>query len=126
MAEERKSSGFDRLVAVFIAMLFAVIVYSAIFGEPPAEVPTDAKSIANTHGWTACRDEVKLRLKSPSTADFPWGPDKVVDIGEDRFMVLGHVDAQNGFGAMIRSNFSCRVGVNAAARTYSIDEVNMN
>lgn len=48
---------------------------------------------------------VKDRLKAPSTADFPWSATAVTPNGHCRHMVLGYVDAQNGFGAMIRSNW---------------------
>lgn len=52
-----------------------------------------------------CKEKVKDVLKSPSTAKFPnyteWGFKQEKNI----FTVQGYVDAQNGFGAEIRSNF---------------------
>ena len=52
-----------------------------------------------------CQEKVKEVLKSPSTAKFPnyteWGFKQENNI----FTVQGYVDAQNGFGAEIRSNF---------------------
>lgn len=52
-----------------------------------------------------CEDKVKEVLKSPSTAKFPnileWGFAKEKNI----VTVQGYVDAQNSFGAEIRSNF---------------------
>lgn len=52
-----------------------------------------------------CEEKVKSVLKSPSTAKFPsilnWGFKKEKNITT----VQGYVDAQNGFGAEIRSNF---------------------
>ena len=52
-----------------------------------------------------CEEKVKSILKSPSTAKFPsilnWGFQKEKNI----VTVQGYVDAQNGFGAEIRSMF---------------------
>lgn len=51
---------------------------------------------------------VKGQLKAPSTAEFPWYEESFVeDLGEGRFRVTAYVDAQNTFGAMIRSQYTC-------------------
>ena len=52
-----------------------------------------------------CEEQVKTVLKSPSTAKFPnimeWGFGKT----KNKITVQGYVDAQNSFGAEIRSDF---------------------
>lgn len=51
---------------------------------------------------------VKRNLKAPSTAEFPWVTDDQVAIStkpDCGFRVIGWVDAQNGFGAQIRSKY---------------------
>lgn len=51
---------------------------------------------------------VKRNLKAPSTAKFPWITDDQVAIStkpDCGFRVIGWVDAQNGFGAQIRSKY---------------------
>jgi hypothetical protein len=59
----------------------------------------------------AAQRAVKAKLKSPSTADFPscgWSLNEYVIHANPeltKFGVEGHVDSQNGFGAMIRSKF---------------------
>ena len=46
-------------------------------------------------------------LKSPSTADFPTcNTFSIEKLAEDQYKVSSYVDSQNGFGAMIRSNWS--------------------
>lgn len=64
----------------------------------------------------ACaQDRVTNLLKSPSTADFPSGCDRfVTDLGGNRYTVTSYVDAENGFGAMIRSNYTCDVTVTSS------------
>lgn len=54
----------------------------------------------------ACEKFVKDRLKAPSTAKFS---NVQHTGGGGRWTVTGAVDAQNSFGAMIRSNFTCSV-----------------
>lgn len=52
---------------------------------------------------------VSRQLKAPSTAKFPYITDSgvsSVSLGECKFKVRAYVDAQNGFGAMIRTRYS--------------------
>ena len=50
---------------------------------------------------------IKNRLKSPSTAEFfSYDASRVSKINNSTFKIRGYVDAQNGFGAMIRTNYS--------------------
>ena len=61
-----------------------------------------------------CKDWVKDKLKAPSTADFGG---ESVDGGPDAdgyFTVSGYVDAENGFGANIRADWTCDIRVNAS------------
>src|SRR5262245_38063453 len=52
----------------------------------------------------ACEDAVKDQLKAPSTAKFT--NERYTD-SDPSWLVTGDVDAQNSFGAMIRSHFTC-------------------
>ena len=57
--------------------------------------------------WVCAQDVVKGKLKSPSTAKFcSYSPDRVADLGNNKYKITGYVDAQNSFGAMIRKNFT--------------------
>ncbi len=51
----------------------------------------------------AAQSAVKNKLKSPSTANFQSFP--VIMRNKDIVLVKGKLDAQNGFGAMIRSDY---------------------
>lgn len=59
-----------------------------------------------------CQEKVKEVLKSPSTAKFPnyteWGFKQELNT----FTVQGYVDAENGFGAEIRSQFQFIIDMN--------------
>lgn len=57
--------------------------------------------------YVTCKNVVKSQLKSPSTADFPWADYKAWAAGGFLY-VHSYVDAQNGFWAQIRTNFTCK------------------
>lgn len=60
-----------------------------------------------------CKDFVKDRLKSPSSAKFrnfyEDDGEVLVEGSGPQFKVVSTVDSQNGFGAMLRSSFVCTV-----------------
>ena len=61
--------------------------------------------------YTVARSEVKKRLKAPSTAKFPFESYKNVTKRYENqiYVVESYVDAQNAFGAMIRSNYKVKL-----------------
>jgi hypothetical protein len=60
----------------------------------------------DTRLWVQCRRAVREQLKSPSTADIAFW-DRDVQTSGNRLKISSYLDAQNSFGVMIRSNFSC-------------------
>ena len=55
---------------------------------------------------------VKKKLKSPSSAKFAGlfeKRDHITKVGDRKYKIVSYVDSQNGFGAMIRSNWSCTI-----------------
>lgn len=72
--------------------------------------------------WSACRyaeDQVKRRLKSPSSSVFPGCVlyDVRATPGNKIIYVSGHVDSQNAFGAMLRSEFVVKINTHDDAST---------
>lgn len=63
---------------------------------------------------TVCaQNQVESMLKSPSTADFPFDNGRI-GYEDGLFMIANYVDSQNGFGAMVRTNYVCKVTVKNA------------
>lgn len=61
----------------------------------------------DSEAWGCAKDIARNSLKSPSTAKFCSFPDaKVTHLGNGKYKVTGWVDAENGFGAKIRQNFT--------------------
>jgi hypothetical protein len=60
--------------------------------------------------YVMCQDFVEDRLKAPSSADFPQLSDwTAAKTGPDQWRIRSYVDAENSFGATIRSHFVCEV-----------------
>ena len=71
------------------------------------------------------QEEVKKQLKSPKSADFPWGFDEynITYQGESEdglymYSVESYVDAENAFGAEIRSEYMCMIHVTKDLKQY--------
>jgi hypothetical protein len=55
---------------------------------------------------------IKKQLKAPASAEFPSMSDEQVKVsksGEAKYLVSGYVDAQNSFGAKLRTRWMCEV-----------------
>jgi hypothetical protein len=63
--------------------------------------------------WQVCKQFVEEKLKAPSSADFPSRFAPGIEIVRlepgDEFEIVGYVDAQNSFGAMLRNHYICVV-----------------
>lgn len=89
------------LLGLLVAGVIALCVSVAIGGndDAAADPSGDAKRV--------CVDEfVPKRLKAPASAEFSR---VTVASSGDVYTVTGSVDAQNTFGATIRSSFTCVV-----------------
>lgn len=91
---------------LWIAAAVVVVVLAIAGGVTYLLMPSDEDTAVDR-----CQTAVTAKLKSPSTAKYG---DKVTvtssagDFGS-YYQVFGTVDAQNGFGAMIRGAYHCRV-----------------
>ena len=78
---------------------------------PGREAPADEGSSVQPTPFAAfiqCQAFVKNTLKAPASAQFPSKPLSAIHAGANRFVVTATVDAQNSFGAMLRSDWICQ------------------
>lgn len=85
----------------------------------------DACSRVEIQAFAVSQDAVRARLKSPSTASFPWTPIASQHTGDCKFQVLAYVDAQNGFGAMVRSNYVATLTYDPATKHWRVTSVKL-
>ena len=94
-----------------VALIVALVVIGSLL--PKAE--SDHRSMAVVQ----CKNYVKNRLRSPSSADFPWIDldQSVVSTGNETYIVSSYVDAQNAFGATVRNDYVCKIQYTGGERT---------
>lgn len=67
----------------------------------------DSEEDLKIQAWVCAEDIVEQNLKSPSSADFCSYTDAdILNLGDNEYKISGWVDAQNGFGATIRTDFT--------------------
>lgn len=80
--------------------VFAVIIISGCDSRPWHERDNSVAA------YVTMTEYVKRRLRSPSTADFPLiNKVRVKRLADHKYEVFGYVDAQNGFGATVRTRY---------------------
>lgn len=83
-------------------------VSTASPSAPPKATPSYEQD--DVGAWTMCQMFAEDRLHAPSTAKWPWSyRDRVEYLGNKRYRIRTHFDAQNAFGAMIRGQMDCTV-----------------
>jgi hypothetical protein len=95
-------------------ILGIILVLSVIFGSFSGG--TGGAGAAKV----ACHNRVESALKAPSTARFSSTVSKH-NSREDDFLVEGTVDAENGFGAMVRSSFQCVVDTSGSSPSVTLN-----
>lgn len=100
---KRKINKVTLTVTGSILLLIIIIVIATSGGEKKEKQPEPFMNLK--HAWTIARELVKERLKSPSTADFPWEPVGYKMESDSVILLQGFVDSQNSFGAEIRTKF---------------------
>jgi hypothetical protein len=82
-----------------VAILLCILGYTWSAGL--VQGPDDAGASV------ACRDFVSRQLKAPATAEF--ADDYEFDGEGDDYTIRSYVDAENSFGARIRTSYTCKV-----------------
>lgn len=100
----------DSVKGGIVILVLIWIVWGLFSGGDDIAKPPEPERItedtAQAMAKTLCEDRVEKSLRSPSTADFPFLSQAVYD-GNGRATLASYVDAQNGFGATVRTNFVC-------------------
>lgn len=98
-------AGGALVVLVVLGVFLYFVVSSGSDGGSTATKPYQHNALdANV----ACQLAVEEQLRSPTSARFEPGA-MGRHLGDSRYLVESYVDAQNSFGAQIRSRFTCEV-----------------
>lgn len=72
---------------------------------------SSSSEVDTLEAYNCAKEKVEDVLKSPSSADFPSMFSIDYDNFGDSWTVNGYVDAQNSFGASLRSDFRCSLTI---------------
>lgn len=92
-------------LVIGVALLLVLIGFLSSENDRTSPVKTTDKQ---REAVVYCQMYAKNALKNPSSADFPWS-DEAKAIGGDEFVLASYVDAENSFGAKIRTQYACHV-----------------
>ncbi len=98
-----------QIVYFAIIALFFIILIS---GGDDNVSTTQPPEITDSKVYVTARNYVENVLKSPSTADFPLLDYRFFDLGNQKYKIVSYVDAQNSFGAQVRTNYSVTLSHN--------------
>ena len=128
---DRRTSPLVKAFAWIAAIIGVIVIWGAVQGQSEHARKTQEAHAKRTamhaqpqdqsddglamEACTLAQDAVKAKLKAPSTAKFPgcaFGAHEYrirADEARDTVWVMGHVDAQNAMGAMLRSDFGVKL-----------------
>ena len=124
----KKKSNNGCFWTVVVGLCFILFLY--ILGSGGSDDSSSDYEVSHPNKFLAynyAEDAVEKNLKSPSTAEFPGATEKnshIQYLGNGEYKINSWVDSQNGFGAMIRSNFSIEIifkGDNVSYRNLKIE-----
>ena len=101
----KKRNFIKHLASLFTILIFIFIAFAS--GDSDS-----SSSSEDLLAYIYAEDFVKQRLKSPSTAKFAGTFEKrdhITQVGDREYRISSYVDSQNGFGATIRSKWSCTI-----------------
>ncbi|WGK60502.1 hypothetical protein QAO71_10395 [Halopseudomonas sp. SMJS2] len=96
-----------RIIGIILVIMLVIGALQSCSDDKAPKVSRADKMCSDQgYAWVMSNNFVKRQLKAPSTADFPYKPDAYSYLGDCRHSIVGSVDSQNSFGAMIRTTFS--------------------
>lgn len=107
MEEEKKTNTTGAALFTIGLIVFGVIIW---FGITLSKNQSKSNVVSDYEIVNACEKFIENNLKAPKSAEFPPESKAVIDrIANNLFEVVSYVDAQNSFGAMIRTFYTCEV-----------------
>lgn len=102
---------------ITFGIIGALVVWTIVAGG--------SKDNKRLEAINACHQFVSRQLKAPAGADYEPDSEAQVTNTGDRWTISGHVDAQNSFGANVRSAYTCEM-TNTQGNEYHADNVNVD
>jgi len=94
------------ILAITASLIFIFIAFGS--GDSKPKSPEDMK----TEAYVMSQNFMKQYLKSPKSADFPFDSYKYEYLGDNKMKITSYVDAQNSFGAQLRTYYEVTMRYN--------------
>jgi uncharacterized membrane protein YvbJ len=108
IAKAKQRKGCAMVFAVIAGIILAIVVITVINSNQPKKELSQRELLI-----AASQMAVEKSLKSPSSAKFPPSDDKSYQIVQTKaknvYNIEGYVDAQNSFGAAMRSRYIAKI-----------------
>jgi hypothetical protein len=117
---------------IFATLLTALIATNVIYGvmnwgDAPSRSNAASRSPDRSDACFMSQKFVKQDLKAPSTAEFPLWNETNCQVSRRKriWVVNSYVDAQNSFGAMIRSNYAVEMIYYPATDAWTLVDISI-
>ena|SRR5690554_5252414 len=107
-------------VLTVVALVMFITVKACFSGDSKPQVK---EKDLKMHALSLSHFCVKEKLKSPASAQFPPSIEHVKIINDSLFEINSYVDAQNAFGASIRTKYKCIVSTTDNGDSFICNEV---
>lgn len=97
-----------------------------VFAVPWEREAEDSPELRQAGAEVVCKEYVSERLKAPGSAEFSRAAALPADYDWLEFTVTGTVDAQNSFGASLRSSYTCRVRLDPATSKWALLDLSIS
>lgn len=104
----KPASSKDKAGAGCLLVIIGLVIWIVVAGVTGSDDPPDSEEL-RFGAQDVCHQFVKERLRAPATAKFERYSEARITGVEPTYTVRGHVDSENGFGALIRSDYTCTV-----------------
>jgi len=95
------------VVALFVLIVAAPAANNALFPDP-AEAYQAEQDQEKKDAYVYAREIVKEQLKVPSSAEFQKAYEvEITEVGDSKYSFSFWLEAQNSFGAMVRTTYNC-------------------
>lgn len=128
MSASAKKGTFGEQVLGFAVLAGLAYGLSSCFSGEVSEAYKNRRCEDTTMAFVMSQKFIRNRLKSPSSASFPSitaDGVQTASISDCGFMVRAYVDAQNSFGAQIRTPYSIKLRYNRDSNDWSGWDVRM-
>jgi hypothetical protein len=110
-----------------IGLVALLVIGAAVAHFLPAHPAAPTAAAANPYTiWRICQERTAAELKAPATAAFPTYDEHAISRSGALWSVDSYVDAQNSFGAQLRTRYTCTASFNPADATYRIEGVQVH